>query len=564
MDKTPTIKHIISEVLALLFNSDSKDAIDEALRILLNFFNADWVYIASFEKEHRVADFLYEVTSQWVDTSKEDASELSYETIPWMIDTLSSGKDIILHDIDDLPADARADRELFKQQGLLSMLVMPLTIQGKVRGFIGFDSIRVRRHWSRAEVDDLHLLGTIFSIILERQYAQKSIKESRKSQLQSNTRFQMIFKNLPVGVELYDADGFLIDTNEANARIFGTDRESLLGINLFENPIMHSVAVAMQVGEDIDVPVVYHFNKIRETGFYPTPLADTVKYLQVKGLVLQDPEAGKLGYLFIISDNTERHLKTQMERKLKKAEEEKQRTELEMQKIREADKLKSAFLANMSHEIRTPLNAIVGFSGIMAETENAEERKLFQEIINKNNDLLLQLISDILDFSKIESGELKYHYTDINLKELCLEIHTMYTTRRRGPVDFLFDAARLPDVYLHTDAQRLTQVITNLVSNAFKFTEKGSVKLEYALEEKQVKISVTDTGIGIPPHYCPHVFERFMKVDNFSQGTGLGLPICKMIVEALEGEIGLVSEVGCGTTFWFTLPLLLAKGMKKE
>ncbi len=564
MDKVPTIKHIISKVLALLFSSDSKDAIDEALQILLNFFNVDWVYIASFEKEHRVADFLYEATSAWVDTSKEDASELSYETIPWMIDTLSSGKDIILHDIGVLPAHAHADRELFRQQGLLSMLVMPLAIHGKVRGFIGFDSIRVRRHWSRSEVDDLHLLGNIFSIILERQYAQKSMKESRKSLLQSNTRFQMIFKNLPVGVELYDAEGGLIDTNEANARIFGTDRESLLGINLFENPIMHSVAIAMQVGKNIDVPVVYPFNKIRETGFYRTLLADTVKYLQVKGLVLQDPEAEKLGYLFIISDNTESHLKTEMEKKLRKAEEEKQRTELEMQKIREADKLKSAFLANMSHEIRTPLNAIVGFSGIMAETENAEERRLFQEIINKNNDLLLQLISDILDFSKIESGELKYHYTDVDLKALCQEIHTMYTARRKEPVAFLFEPSRLPDVYLHTDAQRLTQVVTNLVSNAFKFTEKGHVRLGYTLEKAYVRISITDTGIGIPPEYCPHVFERFMKVDNFSQGTGLGLPICKMIVEALKGEIGLVSQVGCGTTFWFTLPLFPAEENKEE
>lgn len=555
MDKAPTIKHIISEVLTLLFNSDSKDAIHEALEILLNFFNADWVYIASFEQEHRIANFLYEVTSPWVDTSKEDASELSYETIPWMIDTLSSGKDIILHDIDDLPTHAHADRELFKEQGLLSMLVMPLTIHGKIRGFIGFDSIRVRRHWSLSEVEDLHLIGTIFSIILERQYAQKSIKESRKNLLQSNTRFQMIFKNLPVGVELYDADGFLIDTNEANARIFGTDRKSLLGINLFENPIIHSVAVAMQIGKNIDLPVVYHFNKIHETGYFHTPLIDTIKYLQVKGLVLEDPEIGKLGYLFIISDNTESHLKAEMEKKWQKAEEERRRTELEMQKVREADKLKSAFLANMSHEIRTPLNAIVGFSGIMAETDNVDERRLFQEIIQKNNDLLLQLISDILDFSKIESGELKYHYTEINLKDLCREIHMMYTARKQEPVAFIFDPSALPDVYLRTDAQRLTQVITNLISNAFKFTEKGSVTLQYALDKEEVKVSVIDTGIGLSPEDCPRVFERFMKVDNFSQGTGLGLPICKMIIEALKGDIGLVSEVGSGSTFWFTLPL---------
>lgn len=558
MDKARTVKQIISEVLTLLFNSDSEDAIPAALQILLDFFDADWVYVACFEQEHRIANFLYEVTSPWVNTTKEDASELSYETIPWMIETLTSGEDIILHDINDLPPDAHADRELFKEQGLLSMLVIPLTLHGKIGGFIGFDSIRVRRHWSRSEVDDLHLAGNIFSIILERQYAQKSIKESRKNLLQSNTRFQMIFQHLPIGVELYDADGYLIDTNEANARIFATDRESLLGINLFENPIMHSVAAAMQIGKNIDLPIVYPFRKIQETGYFHTSLTDTVKYLQVKGLVLQDPELGKLGYLFIISDNTESHLKTEMEKKLRKAEEERRHTELEMQKVREADQLKSAFLANMSHEIRTPLNAIVGFSGIVAETEDAGERKLFQEIIHKNNDLLLQLISDILDFSKIESGELKYHYTDTCLKTLCQEIHTMYTARRESHVAFIYPSAELPDIELWTDAQRLTQVITNLVSNAFKFTKKGSITLRYEADGDKVRVSVSDTGIGIRPEDCPHVFERFMKVDNFSQGTGLGLPISKMIIEALGGEVGIDSEFGKGSTFWFTLPLSLS------
>lgn len=192
-DKAPSIKHIISEVLTLLFNSDKEDAIREALQLLLNFFNADWVYVASFEKDHRSANFLYEVTSPWVKTSKEDASELLYETIPWMIDALSFGQDIILHDIGDLPPDAHADRELFKKQGLLSMLVIPLSFHGKISGFSGFDSIRIRRHWNRVEVDDLHLIGNIFSIIRERQYAQKRIKESRKNLLQSNTRFRMIF-----------------------------------------------------------------------------------------------------------------------------------------------------------------------------------------------------------------------------------------------------------------------------------------------------------------------------------------------------------------------------------
>lgn len=555
MDAVPTIKQIISEVLTLLFNSENKDAIEQALRILIRFFDADWVYVALFEKERKVANFLYEVTSPWVDTSKEDASELSYETIPWMIDTILSGKDIIMHDVNDLPESARVDRELFTEQGLLSMLVIPLTFHGKIQGFIGFDSIRVRRHWTLAEVEDLHLIATIFSVIIERQYAQLSIKESRKNLLQSDMRFQMIFQNLPNGVELYDADGRLVDTNEANTRIFGTTKQDLIGINLFENPNMASIAQFMQDGRNVDLPVAYDFNKIKKTGYYRTSLSDQVKYLQVKSLILKDEEGGLVGYLFIISDNTENYLKAEMELKLRKAEEEKRRTEMEMQKVREADKLKSAFLANMSHEIRTPLNAIVGFSSIIAETEETEERQLYQEIIHKNNELLLQLVSDILDFSKIESGVLNYQKSMVNLKEVCNEIYIMYRTDPSQRIPLIYEADTLPDLRIYTDAKRITQVITNLLSNAFKFTSEGCVGLSYKPEKDRVRVWVRDTGIGISPEHCTHIFDRFMKVDNFSQGTGLGLPICKTIIEALGGEIGFTSRVGEGSVFWFTLPL---------
>lgn len=555
MHAAPTIKNIISEVLTLLFNSENNDAIEKALEILIRFFNADWVYVALFENEHKVANFIYEVTSPWVHTSKEDASELSYETIPWMIDTIIQGKDIILHDINDLPDHAHADRELFKEQGLLSMLVIPLTFHGEIRGFIGFDSIRVRRHWTLAEVEDLHLIANIFSIIIERQYAQKSIKESRKNLLQSNMRFQMIFRNLPVGVELYDAEGILIDTNEASASIFGTNREELIGINVFENPNMNYLAQSIGRGRNTDLAVAYHFNKVRESGYYRTSFVDTVKYLQVKSLILKDEEGDKLGYLFIISDNTENYMKAEMELKLRKAEEEQRRTEMEMQKVREADKLKSAFLANMSHEIRTPLNAIVGFSSIMSETDDPEERTLYQEIINKNNELLLQLVSDILDFSKIESGVLHYKKSEVNLKEVCSEIYVTYKTNDATQVPLIFKADELPEVTVYTDAKRITQVITNLLSNAFKFTTEGSVRLSYDLHDNHVRVAVKDTGIGIAPEHCPRVFDRFMKVDNFSQGTGLGLPICKTIIGALGGEIGLRSQWGKGSTFWFTLPL---------
>lgn len=222
--------------------------------------------------------------------------------------------------------------------------------------------------------------------------------------------------------------------------------------------------------------------------------------------------------------------------------------------MKEADKLKSAFLANMSHEIRTPLNAIVGFSDLVAETDDPEDRATYLDIIHKNNDLLLNLIEDILDFSKIESGMLKYNISDTSIKELCMEAYLAGSLKVKPEVQLIFDNS-LPTVIISTDPQRVTQVITNFVNNAIKFTSEGSITISYELEKDNVKVSVKDTGIGISENDRARVFERFIKINEFHQGTGLGLTISKTIIEYLGGTIGVDSEKGKGSTFWFTLPL---------
>ena len=223
------------------------------------------------------------------------------------------------------------------------------------------------------------------------------------------------------------------------------------------------------------------------------------------------------------------------------------------EKAEMSDKLKSAFLANMSHEIRTPLNAIVGFSHLIAESENTEERHTFYEIVEANNERLLQLINEILDLSKIESGIIEFTSAPVNIHSLCKEVHDAHVFRTPQGVKLIYEPSE-NGLVIETDKNRVFQVFSNLIGNAFKFTKAGSISYGYKLVNKQVVFHVTDTGTGIEPEKIERVFERFAKLNNYAQGTGLGLSICKTIVERLGGEISVSSVVGKGTTFTFTLP----------
>lgn len=224
-------------------------------------------------------------------------------------------------------------------------------------------------------------------------------------------------------------------------------------------------------------------------------------------------------------------------------------------KAEESDRLKSAFLANMSHEIRTPLNAIVGFSSILADAEEPEEKEEYINIIENNNTLLLQLVGDILDLSKIESGTLEFVYSDIDLNALFQELEESARLRQKNDAVVIRYLPEMPDCFVNIEKNRLTQVVTNMMNNAMKFTPSGSITFGYHLKNTDfLYFYITDTGYGIEKDKKDTVFGRFVKLDSFSQGTGLGLSICQSIVENLGGEIGVESESGKGSTFWFTLP----------
>ena len=219
----------------------------------------------------------------------------------------------------------------------------------------------------------------------------------------------------------------------------------------------------------------------------------------------------------------------------------------------ESDRLKSAFLANVSHEIRTPLNAIVGFSEVIAHTESECEREEYLDIVKANSNLLLHLINDILDLSRIESGKMEFIDENIQMDELCEELRQMHQMRIKNDVKIIFErpAASLTIV---SDSHRLRQLYSNLISNAIKYTEKGSITLGYKLKGDMMEGYVRDSGSGIPAEKLNNVFGRFEKLDLLKQGFGLGLSICKSILDKMGGEIWVESELGVGSCFYFLIP----------
>ncbi|MEI3458226.1 MAG: ATP-binding protein [Bacteroides cellulosilyticus] len=282
-------------------------------------------------------------------------------------------------------------------------------------------------------------------------------------------------------------------------------------------------------------------SKLIDEEFLYQNVDNTLSWRNIYGIIYEYDEGGKpailIGGTQIIDE------RKKLESDLRKAKD----------KAEEANRLKTAFLANMSHEIRTPLNAIVGFSSILADTEDIAEKKEFCNLINHNNALLLKIVDDILDISKIEAGYIDLHPTWFCLSDLIMESATEYRMKAAGRLDIRIHKPG-QGYMVELDTKRVKQILNNFLSNALKHTQEGYIDITYGVTEQGIEIKVTDTGCGIPQDKLPVIFERFEKVDSFTQGVGLGLPICKSIAECMGGSIGLTSEVGVGTTVWVTLP----------
>lgn len=354
-----------------------------------------------------------------------------------------------------------------------------------------------------------------------------------------NILMDTILSNVFVEITVKDIfNGFrYIYFNKAAEEFTGVKAEDILGKTDFE--LFPDSRRAHEIRTE-DYHTIKTGRMVKEMVEYEKPNGE-VRIVNIVRLLITNPDPGASPLLLVmLNDITEQR-----------------QDQLALMKVQEADKMKNAFIANMSHEIRTPLNAIVGFAHLVTETTNASEQREYFSIINKNCDLLLKLINDILDLSKIESGRLNYNVSEVELRDICQEAYVVQSLKMTSDVALLYNSVSMPSVRLWIDPHRVEQVLLNLLSNAIKFTSKGFISLFYEVEDMFVRVSVMDTGIGISEEKLESVFERFVKLDDFYQGAGLGLPICKMIVEQLGGEIGVRSELGKGSTFWFTLPLVV-------
>ena len=370
-------------------------------------------------------------------------------------------------------------------------------------------------------------------------YNELEMRQSQHTINFLNILMDTILSNVFVEITVKDIfNGFrYIYFNKAAEEFTGVKAEDILGKTDFE--LFPDSRRAHEIRTE-DYHTIKTGRMVKEMVEYEKPNGE-VRIVNIVRLLITNPDPGASPLLLVmLNDITEQR-----------------QDQLALMKVQEADKMKNAFIANMSHEIRTPLNAIVGFAHLVTETTNASEQREYFSIINKNCDLLLKLINDILDLSKIESGRLNYNVSEVELRDICQEAYVVQSLKMTSDVALLYNSVAMPSVRLWIDPHRVEQVLLNLLSNAIKFTSKGFISLFYEVEDMFVRVSVMDTGIGISEEKLESVFERFVKLDDFYQGAGLGLPICKMIVEQLGGEIGVRSELGKGSTFWFTLPLVV-------
>ena len=479
--------------------------------------------------ENHLDGVTYGCTNEWCNDGIEPAIDyLRSMTIeagkPWF-DMLEEKHIICTSDIYSLDPFIT---QMLEVQGVKAIAVFPLSQLGVHFGFLSFNFCW-NKQWDEKDVELMSQISQIVSTATKRWQVEISLQQSQRT-------MQKVLDNINANIFVSDYDTLkVIFANKPFREEAGEVPENaecwrMLNAGL-ENGCKHCPK-----------PKLLDANrKFTGVHFWEDYNPVTKRWYTIQSMAIKWLD-GRWAIMELATDITTRK---QVELELIQAKE----------KAEESDRLKSAFLANMSHEIRTPLNAIVGFSSLLAETDEAELRHVYMSLVQENNELLLNLISDILDISKIEAGMIDLVMGRVDVPQLCREVIATFSHKKRDTaVELRFDE-NSPQIVIDADKNRIMQVLSNFLTNALKFTTKGSITLSYSLEdESQVRFCVTDTGKGIPDEQKHEIFNRFVKLDSFVQGAGLGLSICQSLVNRMGGKIGVESREGEGSCFWFTHP----------
>ena len=479
--------------------------------------------------ENHLDGVTYGCTYEWCNDGIEPAIDyLRSMTIeagkPWF-DMLEEKHIICTSDIYSLDPFIT---QMLEVQGVKAIAVFPLSQLGVHFGFLSFNFCW-NKQWDEKDVELMSQISQIVSTATKRWQVEISLQQSQRT-------MQKVLDNINANIFVSDYDTLkVIFANKPFREEAGEVPENaecwrMLNAGL-ENGCKHCPK-----------PKLLDANrKFTGVHFWEDYNPVTKRWYTIQSMAIKWLD-GRWAIMELATDITTRK---QVELELIQAKE----------KAEESDRLKSAFLANMSHEIRTPLNAIVGFSSLLAETDEAELRHVYMSLVQENNELLLNLISDILDISKIEAGMIDLVMGRVDVPQLCREVIATFSHKKRdSAVELRFDE-NSPQIVIDADKNRIVQVLSNFLTNALKFTTKGSITLSYSLEdENQVRFCVTDTGKGIPDEQKHEIFNRFVKLDSFVQGAGLGLSICQSLVKRMGGKIGVESREGEGSCFWFTHP----------
>ncbi|MDL2244667.1 PAS domain-containing protein [Parabacteroides sp. OttesenSCG-928-J18] len=675
-----SLSKTVKEIFQLFLDCEKSEAAKKGLANVLEFFDADRIYIGYFNENDSSISFIHENTAKGVANATgilnqqfNHQKKYSEEEYPLWIGNIKNGIDTVISDIDRMPMISFTEIPLLLENNVKSSITTSIHQDGVVCGFLGIDFVNRKYKWTKEDIENVHFFANIFSVVIENEYMQKEIEETTLEAFKSNTLFQLIFDTLPVGIELYDNNGILRKINPYGLQLLGTKEEEVLGVNLFENPNISPKSFdKLHKGEPTVFENDYYFDRVNETGYYKSTNSRKVMRLIGKCTPLKDMHGHVFGYLQLVHNDTSyyktkeeintnltklqmaleaqnaffweydvkndkaiidnsldnkkenslagfqqehaanistyfeyihpedaeafrQHLQELLRGAIPSFEEtyrmiiadktywiytclrtykqdengkperiiclttdisEQREKDLELIKNREFNRVRRSFVSNISHEIRTPMNAILGFTKILTESkESSEQAREYGEIVQQNNEILLHMIDSILDFTQIEAGPIIYEKELVDMKEICRAAINLTTFNKKETIDFHFDSS-LPSLFVHVDKKHIKQAIYHLLDNANKFTEKGSVSLSYRQDEEgNIRVEITDTGIGLSQEEMAHIFDQFYKIDDYQRGVGLGLSITRRFIEDQGGQVGVRSEKGKGSTFWFTLPV---------